>query len=560
MMNLTIIDFELFKVVGPVLVVLLAFVLSRTRSKWVQQLEYRVGVLARRQGLSVLLVGILTFLGSVAVSLLVRLPVPTIPDEYSYLLAADTFASGRLSNPPHPMWVHFESYYILQQPVYVSKYPPMQGLMLALGQLTTGYPIVGVWLSIALMCSAICWMLQAWMPPRWALLGGVLAMLHIGIASYWSQSYWGGALSACGGALLFGGLRRVIQQPHIRDALLLGIGLVILANSRPYEGLLASIPSAILLLIWIIGQRGAALTIALQRVVLPLLIVLTLAGLATAYYNWHITGNPLMLPYQLYEDKYSPVPNMVWQSPRTDIVYNHQVMHDMYADLLSWYLTYYRSLPRLAMAAWIKIKVFWLFYLGAALTLPLVAFRETLKDRWMIFALLSCGLVLIGFLLTTYTHSHYPAPVTALIFAIVLQSLRHLRCWRWRAGGTGRWIVWLIPMFYVVLLVLRVQADALSTQAYHWSAYRAQLQQQLSESQARHLIIVRYGSEHALGSEWVYNRADIDQAKVVWAREMDMAHNCALINYFRDRQIWLLIVDNDELPPQLLPYTTKACR
>jgi hypothetical protein len=81
---------------------------------------------------------------------------------------------------------------------------------------------------------------------------------------------------------------------------------------------------------------------------------------------------------------------------------------------------------------------------------------------------------------------------------------------------------------------------------------RARVLDQLTKTDGRHLVIVRYAPDHDIDREWVYNRADIDRAKVVWAREMDPASDRQLVEYFRGRHIWLL--EPDRKPVSLRPW------
>src|SRR6266581_2130221 len=268
----------------PLLVALAFVLLAVFAPRWSANpfhgIARRFSKLAQRKTLTIWLLFFSVISIRLAVLPQLTVPVPGIHDEFSYLLMADTFAHGRLANPTPPMWVHFETFHVIQKPTYASMYPPAEGLALAAGRALGGHPFVGVWLSMGVMCAAICWMLQGWLPPGWALVGGALAVLRFAIVNYWSSSYLGGTLAAAGGALALGALPRIKRHQRIGDALLMGLGLALLANSRPYEGLVLGLPVGVALLVWLLKQRRPALATAIGRVVLPLGLLLGVTGVA----------------------------------------------------------------------------------------------------------------------------------------------------------------------------------------------------------------------------------------------------------------------------------------
>lgn len=512
--------------------------------------------------------GLLLFLAVIAVrvALLPRLPIPVpgIHDEFSYLLMGDTLAHGRLSNPSHPMWMSFETFHVNWFPRYASMYPPAQGFVLAIGE-WLGNPWIGVLLSCAAMCAVIYWMLLAWLPPRWALLGGIIAWLKFGIASYWVNSYWGGAVAATAGALLLGAVARLLRRPRTRDAILFALGLAILANSRPYEGLIFSLPSLFVLARWLYQKAipSSGVQNRWRTVSLPIAAILLLTATFMGFYNWRLSGNPLLFPNALNVRTYHTAPMFLFQSSKPEIHYNNQQFEDFYNR---WEREEYdHSWQSVECLSWLKSVRFFSAFAWWGMLLALPASFFVIRDRRMRLAWVTLGFVAVATYLIVWSNAHYAAPVTCLSILLYLQSLRYLRLMRskhWRWGTILARTSVLLLLVDTAGAVMRKDCDT-----FYWTCQgdvsRLTIQHKLEALPGKHLVMVRYTEDHNIHDDWVYNGAEIDSAKVVWAREIDPGQDAKLLKYFGDRKVWLVTPDTDNtflesyMPPTDLEKPAK---
>lgn len=494
--------------------------------------------LAQRELLACTVILVLT-LGIRALLLpAVPAPEPIIEDEFSYLLAADTYASGRLVNPPHPMWQHFETIHELMRPVYASKYPPLQGLVLAFGQKFFGHPWVGVYLSAGLMCFFVCWMLQGWLTPNAALLGATLFLLRVAILSSWMDSYWGGAVPAIGGALVLGGLVRVWRRGQASHLATAALGLAILMHSRPFEGaVLGAIVTAVLAWQWRrfpVDLRGRC-----WRAAPAAALILMISAGAVAYIDYRVTGNALTMPYALYQKQYGIAPMFAFLPLAPEPVYHHASLrtaagwdeglwHNMRQDPLGVTLDKRTDLYNFFFGFWPLLvpPLIWPY--------PLKTAEERLTVVILVAFIALANLPLIGY------QPHYSAPIAGLLYARFLQTLSRLYDWRPARKPLGFAVGVFLVTFFGIQFVQGVNFFVhLRMPDWVYPVRRAEVIHELEQQTGKQLVLVRYSPKHDMHEEWIYNRADIDASAIVWAHEMGPQQDAPLLDYFHDRKVWV---------------------
>ena len=547
-----------------ILVLATAFLAPNLGKNFFGRVERYTSIIAQSQLRQIIVVGLLALVARGLFLPWLNAPVPITHDEHSFVLQAQTYLTGRLVNPTHPFWEHFESIHINQLPAYASMYFPGRGAPLAAGLLLADHPWAGVWLSFVIMCMAAVWMLQAWVAPQFALLGGVLVVIRLGMFSYWINSYWGGAFIAFGAMLVLGTFPRILQRPSWSHGVLMGVGAVILMINRPYEGALLCAPIGVILLIRLLRAEGDALKAAMLKVGVPAVCLLAAGGALMLAYNEAATGDPLKAPYSLNREMYAITPAFLI-SPRIEGLKRGP---EHFRAFYEWEdIPYQRRDSALELSSGVLAKTYYSFnfYVGPILMLAFIAGLWAGRRDYVLIATL--GIFYAGFVFQTWNFPHYAAPMFPVFLILTMKGFQWLRQWRWKGRDTGLFLTRAMPAACLAAQAvpaasvvsgwpaMRINHHNLPCCALRQSTPRTEIRQKLLAIPGDDLIMVTSDRSLPIHTAVLYNDPDIDSADIVWASRLTPEKDARLRAHFVGRKAWQLDWNPDEsyvlrpLPP-----------
>ncbi len=529
---------------------LILIVLLLARPSWLADVSRRIKktmvACGKHPAVLIAVAGVATFLLNAAIGYFSFWPIPSVHDEFAYVLTGDTFANGRLTNATHEFADHFASWHVIQTPSYQAKYPPAQGIALAFGQRCFGNQIVGVWLSLSLAIAAAVWAMFQWLPARWAAYASLLVALNPHVHLRWGQSYWGGAIALGGGALLVGALGRLRRRGDLTTGLTAGIGLAILAASRPFEGLLMAIPICTYAS-WVVISRCDRSTLVVG---VSGTIAVLVGGLLLAQYNFAVTGQWTKFPYRVWSEQ---------QGAALDRAITPSVIPLMHVSTDSPKLT---SQSESEQADWRvaevarmmsergadafnfnRNKLYQLneFYLQTILRLPLLALPWIVGSRWRMVLVAAIVIVQAGSCThLSAGHPHYIAGIAVALILVVTLGLRRMEAMRVQRKRLGAELSALILFGWVAMSTLAFAADLIERPReprLKWAQDRAAIARQYCNDKTQHVLFVRYLPEHSIHQEWVYNGANIDRQAVIWANDLGEQRNRELMTYLNRMKV-----------------------
>ncbi len=271
------------------------------------------------------------------------------------------------------------------------------------------------------------------------------------------------------------------------------------------------------------------------------IVLLPVIGISLLH-NKQVTGSWTTLPYELSRYQYGVPAAFTWQTnpqPHQELTREQQLQYKMQISFrASGPETIRTYLQRLEY----RVR-FYRFFFIPPLYVALPFFFLKLREFRYLWVTLTLLLFALGVNFYPFFEVHYLGALTCLFVLAGVTGLQQL------PDNAARLIVFLCLAHFVFW--------------YGGSFFdpsapdrRAAVTQQLAQAPGKQLVFVRYGPQHLFQDEWVYNAADIDRARVVWARDLGSAEDQKLLHYYPDRTAWLL--EPDANPPKLAHFQVEA--
>ena len=255
---------------------------------------------------------------------------------------------------------------------------------------------------------AVYWMVRESINSRYGVIAALIVTLRYGVFSFWANSYWDGAFTALGGVLLVGGFRAVRSRPNLLNGALVGLGVVILMTTRPYEGMFFAAPLGAALVVQFVRSTASE-----RKLLIPagLMTAALIAGgfVLTFAENQAVSGDWNVPPFVLYRETGPEVPALLVQS--RDPPFGAPARYAKAQTTLDGELKSYgrrKTWAGILSAETYRFRNDWNFYLGFALVIPFAVGVYALRaEPALLLAAASLG---FANSLETWDFSNYATP------------------------------------------------------------------------------------------------------------------------------------------------------
>ncbi len=499
-----------------------------------------------------------------------RWPEPSMHDDFGNLLVATTLLEGRFANPVPSAWQSMETFHVVFQPSYASKYPVGLGVMFAVGKLLFGSFAAGLWICAGLASSAIAWMILAHFPRRWGFAAGLMTASHPYWQNGWSQEFTNGWLAVTGIALVLGGLLRIRRSyrqtrlsnssPSLRSSYtaMVGLGCVLTLFSRPFEGgLVCGLLG--LYFLPILFTRGLYSDSRFWCAAMPGMAVLSFGIALQLVINQSITGHILNLPYQLHESQYGVAPVLIWQKPHEPSL-GHRFAEQV-AFHRGWSMdAYHRASSLNGYFEMLRRRLgFLVNHWGQLLAFAPVGLLVLRPERRRLIGMI--GLLLIAFLIINcipWAVPQYVSPLIPIVLFVACSVARGLikrvaKFLRLAKRPVGLEVALFVSIIlFQCCTAFSIAQDRSSREKgweTTWAEKRALVLGQLSNQPGLDVVFVKYPAGYdVVNCEWVFNEANIEQSQVLWFRWGSEQLNDAVVEAYSKRRFWLLEFDEQSEP------------